>query len=238
MSVGKGRENFPELPTDWEEFADQEGLLELNAVVLKACHNDPRHRYRSSSEMHADLALLNSGKSVKRLRTIERRLTVATKIGAVAAGLALIAMAAYVGSLRQARRADKMAGEELHQRQLAEQASQQTKEANSQLGQALTRLQMQKVEDLLADEETPTALAYLAPMLRQQPTNQVAAHRVMSALSHRRLALPLTGPMSHPAEVYVAGFSPDDQCVITWVGSQGQTLGCSKWRATQRRGTI
>src|SRR5262249_33197052 len=44
MSVGRDRHNFPELPTDWEEFAGQQGLLELNEVILKACRPDPRQR--------------------------------------------------------------------------------------------------------------------------------------------------------------------------------------------------
>ena len=55
VSAGRDRQNFPELPTDWEGFANEDGILELNAVVLKACHHDPRQRYRSAREMHADL---------------------------------------------------------------------------------------------------------------------------------------------------------------------------------------
>src|SRR5882672_6773540 len=108
-SAGRDRQNFPELPTDWEGFADQEGILELNAVVLKACHHDPRQRYQSAREMHADLALLNSGKSVRRLRLIEHRLNIATKVSAVAGVVAVVALAAFLGSLQQSRRADRIA---------------------------------------------------------------------------------------------------------------------------------
>ncbi len=209
ISAGRDRQDFPELPTDWEGFADQEGILELNAVVLKACHQDARQRYHSAREMHADLALLNSGKSVRRLRVIERRLNIATRASAVAGVVALLALAAFVGSLQESRRADRIAKEELRQRQVAEQA-------NVQLTEALARLEIQKAEDLLAAEETPRALAYLARLLRQQPTNLVAAQRILSALNQRSLPLPLSAPIQHPSAVYYCGFSPDGRWLMTW----------------------
>jgi serine/threonine protein kinase len=40
ISVGRDRQDFPALPEKWEQFADQQGLLEFNAVVLKACAHD------------------------------------------------------------------------------------------------------------------------------------------------------------------------------------------------------
>src|SRR5438128_4816291 len=73
IATGKDRQNFPEPPTRLDEFADREQLLELNAVVLKACESNVQRRYQSAEEMQADLALLHIGKSVRRLRVIERR---------------------------------------------------------------------------------------------------------------------------------------------------------------------
>src|SRR5206468_12570335 len=55
-SMGRDRTEFPKLPPDLAEFEDPGRLLELNAVILKACHHDPLHRYRSAREMGADLA--------------------------------------------------------------------------------------------------------------------------------------------------------------------------------------
>jgi WD40 repeat protein len=107
LCTGRDRQNFPELPAAWEEFVEQEGLLELNAVLMKACESDARKRYPSAQEMHADLALLQTGKSVKRLRAIERRLSVITRIGLAAAATAVLAVAAYFGAVKQARRAQR-----------------------------------------------------------------------------------------------------------------------------------
>jgi WD40 repeat protein/serine/threonine protein kinase len=103
LSTGKDRTEFPSLPIDAVPPAEARRLLELNAVFIKACENDIRHRYQTAEEMQADLALLRSGKSVKRLRVIERRLAQATRTGLVAAALFLLAMAAYLFTQHQAR---------------------------------------------------------------------------------------------------------------------------------------
>src|SRR6185503_7382395 len=74
IATGRDRQAYPELPTNIVELPDRAELGELNEVLLKACHRDPNERYQTASEMHADLALLQSGRSVVRLRGMERRL--------------------------------------------------------------------------------------------------------------------------------------------------------------------
>ena len=103
LSTGQDRTRFPALPLDPETLAQNKGLLELNAVFVKACASEARDRYASAEEMQADLALLQSGKSLRRLRTIERRLVQATRTGLIAAGLFLLASAAYLFTHYQAR---------------------------------------------------------------------------------------------------------------------------------------
>src|SRR5207249_4730960 len=57
-SMGKDRQEFPEPPTGLVDDPEAHALLELNAIVLKACAMDPRERYQTAEEMHADLSLL------------------------------------------------------------------------------------------------------------------------------------------------------------------------------------
>ncbi len=90
LAMGKDRQEFPEPFTGLWENAEAEALLELNAVILKACANDRRERYQSAEEMHADLALLERGKSVRRLHSLRHRLGILAKIGAAAAAVALV----------------------------------------------------------------------------------------------------------------------------------------------------
>ena len=91
ISTGKDSMSFPELPTDFGALADRERLLELNAVVTKACHRDLHARYASAQELHADLELLLRGKSVRRARLRKRRLALAAKTVAVLAVIGVLA---------------------------------------------------------------------------------------------------------------------------------------------------
>ena len=91
--TGKDRQEFPELPTRLDQFPDRNEFLELNEVILLAGQNDPRQRYRSASDMHADLLVLANGKSVKRLKLLERRLARLKRIASISS-LALVALAA------------------------------------------------------------------------------------------------------------------------------------------------
>jgi WD40 repeat protein len=72
-ATGKDREDFPELPTLWDQAPELNSLLELNEVIIRACASDATKRYRTADDMYADLVLLSSGKSLRRLRVLERR---------------------------------------------------------------------------------------------------------------------------------------------------------------------
>ncbi len=87
ISTGKDRHAFPELPSDLAEQNEVRQLVELNAILLKACQPDPRARYRTAAQMHADLQLLKQGQSVRRLRIIERRVAVLTRTTLITAVL-------------------------------------------------------------------------------------------------------------------------------------------------------
>ncbi|HRI16814.1 MAG TPA: hypothetical protein PLX89_27800, partial [Verrucomicrobiota bacterium] len=105
LATGKDRHDFPQLPTlIGEGTTTDSGLLELNAVILKACQSDPKLRYRSAGEMRDDLLLLQSGKSVKRSQALERRLARGRKVTAVAAMFVLLTIGAVLFFQRQARR--------------------------------------------------------------------------------------------------------------------------------------
>src|SRR6266581_4618576 len=65
-AFGKDRQEFPALPADVASRPDHAQLLELNAILLKACATNRRERYPSADEMRADLERLARGGSVTR----------------------------------------------------------------------------------------------------------------------------------------------------------------------------
>jgi serine/threonine protein kinase len=57
ISTGKDRNNYPVLPESLGNPAEDDALLLLNEIILKACRAKPWYRYRTAEEMM--LALLN-----------------------------------------------------------------------------------------------------------------------------------------------------------------------------------
>ena len=72
-TTGLDRRSFPDFPPDVRSWPDAEQVFELNEIILKACTQDAKGRYQMCEEMHADLALLGQGKSVKQKRTRQQR---------------------------------------------------------------------------------------------------------------------------------------------------------------------
>jgi len=68
ISTGMDRRRFAELPDDVWTWPDSKAVIEFNEIVLKACAKDPAQRYQTTKQLRADLALLQEGKSVRRLR--------------------------------------------------------------------------------------------------------------------------------------------------------------------------
>ncbi|MBM3882664.1 MAG: hypothetical protein FJ387_23570 [Verrucomicrobia bacterium] len=102
MSTGNDRQEYPALPTDLDAFPDVAGALELNEVIVRACQPDPRQRYPSAEELHAELILLSHGKSIKRLRLLEQRVALLTK-AAVATTVAVAVLGATYLQVSRAR---------------------------------------------------------------------------------------------------------------------------------------
>jgi len=92
ISTGEDRRAFPRIP----EGCDNAPFLELNEVIVKACQTEVRDRYQTADEMYADLAVLLNGKSVKRLRHLERRVAWLTRAGVAAAiGVVVLGLAYF-----------------------------------------------------------------------------------------------------------------------------------------------
>jgi len=87
ISTGKDRHDYPELPTNLEETASGGELIHLNEIIIKACRADPKRRYASAEEMHADLLALHKRKSPEGSQRIKRRIFY--MVGTAVATLAL-----------------------------------------------------------------------------------------------------------------------------------------------------
>jgi serine/threonine protein kinase len=76
IATGKDRLDFPELPTDLGAAAADARLLQLNEVFVKSCEADADKRYRTATQMHADLDALQCGKSPTHVQNARHRFAV------------------------------------------------------------------------------------------------------------------------------------------------------------------
>ena len=152
IATGKDRQEFPELPTKLRELPDLVGLLDLNAVIARACRHDPQDRYASAAAMRADLELLQSGKSLARLHRLEQRLRIARRVGVLATILVGVITVGWLWQARQTREVRELAGAN----------SRLALEKDAAAGESLQRLiQMQTANGLRAMEENDPAVAAL-----------------------------------------------------------------------------
>jgi hypothetical protein len=66
LSTGLDRQEFPQLPSALGRLPDQEALLALNAVILRACEAHPDKRHRDGAALLADLEALQTGRPARR----------------------------------------------------------------------------------------------------------------------------------------------------------------------------
>ncbi|MBI5385936.1 MAG: PQQ-binding-like beta-propeller repeat protein [Verrucomicrobia bacterium] len=103
-ATGLDRLRFPEIPPAWLELPSGHGLLEFHEIILKACEGQAARRYQTAEDMQADLALLQSGRSVRRMRSLERHLSLLKKASLVSALIGGLAVGGYLLAALEARR--------------------------------------------------------------------------------------------------------------------------------------
>lgn len=91
-STGHSPEEFPDVPSEWFTGDVGSEALEFHEVILKACEGQRERRYESAEAMQADLALLQSGQSVRRVRALEKRYARLRWSGVVGASLLMCAL--------------------------------------------------------------------------------------------------------------------------------------------------
>jgi WD40 repeat protein len=179
---------------------------DLDWIVMKCLEKDRQRRYETANGVAADVArhltsepiLARAPSNLYRLQKLIRRNRFA--FSALTAITAVLVLGVVV-SAWQALRAMRAEREQNRLRLLAE--------------NALAQVQIQTASQFFEANDYPMALAYLARVLRQEPSNEAVAARVFSSLTQHNFIVPLTAPLQHSAEIYFAQFSPDGLQVVT-----------------------
>ena len=183
----------------------------LETICLKCLEKEPERRYATAEALAEDLDRFARGEPVqaRAVSPSERLWRWCRRKPALAGSLAalvVVFMAGFAGVLWQWKRAETHAAREADQR--------------GRVQDFATRLTVEKAEWLFGQDRAADALAQLARVLRQSPTNRVVAARVLSALGQRNFCLPVAA-LRHTGEITSARFSPDGRRVLT--ASQDKT---------------
>lgn len=128
---------------------------------------------------------------VRRQREAYRRGMVRSSVWA--ALIISIVLYSWINAWHQAQRADESAVGESIAREVAELAKAKAERAARQVTEILNQIELRQAEEMFERDRSATAVANLAHLLSNNPTNQLAAQRLVYALSQRDFAIPLTG---------------------------------------------
>jgi len=210
ISTGHDRMDFPELPTFVDDAGEKEHLLELNQVFLKACQNDPRRRYQSAREMSADLALLHSGKSLRRARAVGQRLAqVRLLVGTVILSVVAASLANYLIQQQRIRRVERESAFHARAEQKAQEfAAGQTRRLAD--GYAVSAKALESEGDYAG------ALLWLAKALNEENADPARTDlRRQRLASLRQRIPPMPALIAHAGAVRTAAFSQDGRRIVT-----------------------
>lgn len=218
---------------------------DLDWIVMKCLEKDRTRRYETANGLAMDLQ-----RHLDREPVIARPPTTAYRVqkfiwrnkGMVAATATIttVLVLGLATSTWQWRSAISARRGEAQQRQRAEERA--AAEAEAKLAEtrqrlraehAVSQMRIQKADECRANEQALTALSYLARVLRDDPSNHVAAGMLLATLSYHSFCLPTVEPLQHNDAVMFAEFSPDGSRIVTasrdrtarvWDASTGQAL--------------
>jgi WD40 repeat protein len=198
------------------------GLLrgDLDWIVMKCLEKDRTRRYETANGVHTDIerhfqnepVVARPPSKFYRFQKMVKR----NKLGFIAASAVAASVIIGLGiSVWQFIEKSKAYRLTLAAESKERTAREQAQTIGKQLAETVDQLNLQKAEELFVSDNSAAAVAHLVRLLRQNPTNEIAALRLVSALTYRNFAFPVIEPLKHDSWVISAEFSPDGQRLVT-----------------------
>jgi WD40 repeat protein len=152
-STGLPPERFPDVPPEWFASPAGDQALELHEIILKACEGQRERRYSTAATMQADLALLQSGQSIRHTRALQRRYARLRMTGMIGTTLLVVALATAFFTNYRARLASQSRAKEAQLRQQAQQAQARAESAEHEAQRQLQAALFEEARALVLSKE-------------------------------------------------------------------------------------
>ncbi len=180
---------------------------DLDWVVMKCLEKDRSRRYQTVNALAMDIQRFLHHEPVLacppspgyRATKFIRRHRVAVVTGM---SICLLLLAGGTVSTFEAFRARRAEEEQSRQRAAADKARHHAEDL-------LAKLELEKAEMLFAANNSSAAIANLARLLRENPSNSLAATRLLSSLIQRSFFVLRSPQLEHEGEIRSLQFSPD-----------------------------
>ena len=205
-----------------EQEPDASGIADadLRTLCLKSLNKDPLRRYSSAEALADELDRWQRGepilaRPVSGLERLGRWCRRRPAMAVLSASVLLLLLVVAVGSSVAVWRVAAARRAEQGEKHKAEAANSDLRIANVRLANSVRRLELRRAEDLFRVGDSTGGAAHLAAILRRDPSNHIAASRLVSALVHGKWALPTAPPMRHLQPVESVSFSADGRQVLS-----------------------
>ena len=212
-----------------EEEPDASALKDndLRTVCLKCLSKDPRQRYSSAEALADELERWRRGEPIlarpisgleRFWRWCRRRPALAALGASVVVLLLTVTVVSTVSAIRvsTARQTALQANEQLTAANTRlNESVRNLDDSNARLNTTVSELELGRVEQLFTSGDSAAALARLGRILRDSPTNHIAAEYLLNSILREKLARPAAPPLRHIREVESARFSHDGRFLVT-----------------------
>jgi len=206
----------PERPSSINRSVDRD----LEAIALKCLEKEPERRYASAGDLADDLeSWLHQRPISARLATgfehlvkwAKRKPVIATLTGALAVAL----VGGFAATFQQWREAEAARVVAVQKAADEAEARREAVAQRQRAEDALTRMELERVEDYFERDDSVKAIEGLIGILRRDPDNTIAGERLLSALVYRNFLQPETNEFRHERLVRSIQVHPDGRRVLT-----------------------
>lgn len=197
--------------------------VDLETICLRCLEKESHRRYATARDLAEDLRRFENdepiqARPVTALKKLRRWAGRNRGIAFLTSTLVLVFLTGLTAVSWQWRRAELHIRIELQQKKLLE--------------NELASKEIQAAEASFASGDASSALARLALVVRNNPSNEIATTRLLSALASRSFPIPVTEPLTHNDAVLSARFSPDGRTMVT-ASADGSARVWDAWTGRQ-----